>query len=92
MKLFEGMVYKQLAWFDNKNRAPGILSNILSEDISALNGLTTEHIVALGESFLNLAIGVIIGLIYDWKISLITIALTPFVIVGSVLMSRLQWK
>lgn len=32
--LFEGIVYKQLEWFDHKERAPGILSNIISEEIS----------------------------------------------------------
>ena len=34
LELFKGIIYKQLAWFDRKDRAPGILSNILSEDVN----------------------------------------------------------
>lgn len=33
-KLFTGIIFKHLGWFDNKERAPGILSNVLSEDIT----------------------------------------------------------
>jgi hypothetical protein len=43
-KLFKGMIYKYISWFDNKERAPGVLTNIFSEDISLLNGLSTETV------------------------------------------------
>lgn len=33
-KLFASILYKHLGWFDNKERAPGVLSNVLSEDIT----------------------------------------------------------
>lgn len=65
-QLFNGIIYKHLAWFDNKDRAPGILSNVLSEDVTLLNGLTTEVISLLIESFLALVIGMIISLIFSW--------------------------
>ena len=31
--LFESILRKHVGWFDDKNRAPGILSNMISEDI-----------------------------------------------------------
>ena len=66
IKLFKGIIYKQISWFDNKDRAPGILSNVLSEDIGALNGMTTEHLAVLVEAFLSLIIGIIIAMFFTW--------------------------
>jgi len=91
-KLFEGILHKHLGWFDNKERAPGILSNILSEDITLLNGLTTETIANILEASLCLIVGCILSLIFTWKMGLITLATSPFVIVGGIVMSRLQWR
>ena len=91
-KLFEGIIYKNIGWFDNKNRAPGILTNVLSEDIGALNGMTTEHFAILMEAFLGLIVGVIIGMLYTWKMGLVTLGTVPFVSLGGVMMSRIQWK
>ena len=90
--LFESIVHKHLWWFDDKNRAPGILSNILAEDITELNGLTTELIAIILEAFLELIIGVILALCYSWRIALVSLALCPFLLFGGFLMSKLQYK
>jgi hypothetical protein len=29
-KLYEGIIYKDISWFDSKDRAPGVLTNIMS--------------------------------------------------------------
>ena len=90
--LFRGIIYKQIAWFDNKDRAPGVLSNVLSEDIACLNGMTTEHFAILLEAFLSLIIGIVIALFFTWRMGLVTIAMIPFVMIGGWLTSRLAWK
>lgn len=90
--LYKGIIYKQLSWFDNKDRAPGILSNILSEDIGHLNGLTTEHLAILIEAYGGLIVGTIIAMFYTWKMGLVTLVMVPFVSLGGIMMSRLAWK
>jgi len=87
--LFSSILYKHLGWFDNKERAPGVLSNVLSEDITLLNGLTSETIANILEATLCLIIGVVLCFIYTWKMALVSLGAIPFVIVGSVIMSRL---
>ena len=87
--LFEGIIYKQTQWFDSKERAPGILSSVLSADVSKLNGLSTETIAVLSEAIATFAIGVIMSLIFSWRIGLVCIAASPFVFVGAALMSTL---
>jgi ATP-binding cassette subfamily B (MDR/TAP) protein 1 len=91
-ELFKGILYKSISWFDNKDRAPGILSNVLSEDIGALNGMTTEHFAIVMEAFLALIIGVILAMLYTWRMGLITLAIVPLVVVGGVVNARLSWK
>ena len=31
--MFKELMYKHIGWFDNRNRAVGVLTNILAEDI-----------------------------------------------------------
>jgi ABC-type multidrug transport system fused ATPase/permease subunit len=90
--LYKGIIYKDISWFDSKDRAPGVLSNILSEDISILNGMTTEHLGILIEAYGGLVLGCIIALCYTWKMGLVTMAFAPFISLGGVMMSRLAWK
>jgi ABC-type multidrug transport system fused ATPase/permease subunit len=90
--LYRALMHKHVAWFDRKDRAPGVLSNIISEDISVLNGMTTEHLAILVEAYGGVIIGAIISLFYTWKLGLVTIAFTPFIILGGIMMSRLAWK
>ena len=89
--LMRGILFKQVAWFDRENRAPGILTNVLSEDVSALNGMTTETVATVVEAFVGLLLGLSIAAIISWRMALFTIAASPVMIIGVVAMSRLQW-
>jgi ATP-binding cassette subfamily B (MDR/TAP) protein 1 len=91
-KLFTALIYKQVAWYDRKDKAPGIISNILSEDITNLNGLTTETVATILEAVLGICAGVGISAFFEWRMSLVCILATPFVLVGGMIMSRLNWK
>jgi len=66
IKLYKAILNKEISWFDNKNRAPGILTNMLIEDITLVNGLTTETIGLLTEAFLGLSLSVAIAFVYAW--------------------------
>jgi len=81
-KLFTSIVYKHLAWFDNKERAPGILSNTLSEDITLLNGLTSETISNILEGVLCSVLGIIFSFVFTWHMALISLGAIPFLLVG----------
>jgi len=65
-ELVRGILYKQLSWFDREERAPGVLTNVLSEDISLLNGMTTETIAVMIEAFLGLVLGLLLALYFCW--------------------------
>jgi len=87
--LMRGILYKQVSWFDREDRAPGILTNVLSEDVSALNGMTTETISVLFEAFLSLILGMFLSMLISWRMSLLTVACSPVMLIGVIAMSRL---
>jgi ABC-type multidrug transport system fused ATPase/permease subunit len=92
VKLFEAYLSKHIGWFDNKNRAPGILTNILTEDISAVNGLTTESVGIAVEAALGLFFSCLICFIFSWKLGFVVTFTSPFMVLGGLGMSKLQFN
>ena len=90
--LYRNLIYKQVSWFDKKDRAPGIISNVLSEDITNLNGLTSEYAAVIVESALTLVLGVAISAWYEWRMAVVCVIATPSVMLGGILSARLTWK
>ena len=66
MQLIEEILHKQISWFDREDRAPGILSNIISADISNLNGMTSEVMVTIFEVCSVMIIGLAAGIYFCW--------------------------
>lgn len=60
------MLHKEISWFDTKNRAPGILTNILTQEIGQLNGLTAESFGIAVEAMLGLVFSISICFIFSW--------------------------
>lgn len=89
--LLRGIIYKQLSWFDSEKRAPGVLTNLMSEDIQTLNALTTETIIVILEALLNMVVGIALGLIFCYVQTLYVLCASPLLIVGAYFTSRLQW-
>jgi ATP-binding cassette subfamily B (MDR/TAP) protein 1 len=91
-KLFDSIIYKNVSWFDSKQRAPGILTGILSEDVTEINGLSTETIAVYLEGIIGILIALIIAFKFTWRMALISIVTAPLVILGGFMMSRTAYK
>ncbi len=92
VKLFQSILRKDIGWFDSKNRAPGILTNILTEDISSVNGLTTESLGIAVEAALGLFFSCLICFIFCWQLALVVTIMSPFMVLGGLGMSKLQFN
>jgi ABC-type multidrug transport system fused ATPase/permease subunit len=90
--LFENIIYKDINWFYKKSNSPGVLSNILSEDITLLNGLTTETVSILLEAIFTLVIGFSMSCYFSWRMALISLATVPLVIIGAYITIKLTAK
>ena len=92
IKLFEAILRKHVGWFDNKDRAPGVLTNILTEDISAVNGLTTEAIGIMIEAALGITISCLICFYFTWQLAIVVSLISPFMVLGGLGMAKLQFN
>jgi len=64
--IIEEILHKQISWFDREDRAPGILTNIISAEIAQLNGMTSEVIVNFFELSCIIILGLAGGLYFSW--------------------------
>lgn len=90
--LFEAILRKHVGWFDNKDRAPGILTNIITEDISSVNGLTTEAIGVMTEAGLGLTISCLFCAVLSWRLAIVVTLLSPLMVIGGLGMAKLQFN
>ena len=91
MSLIEEIVHKQISWFDRQDRAPGILTQIISGDIASLNGMTSEVLVTLFELVCVVIIGLVAGIYFCWQATILCFILSPIMIVGMYMMSTMQF-
>ena len=91
IKIVEEILHKQISWFDREDRAPGILTHIISADITSLNGMTSEVLVTVFELASTCVLGFTGGLIFSWEATLISFLCSPIMVVGMYMMSTLHW-
>ena len=72
-------------WFDKSKNSSGALSARLASDCLNINTLTTTLIAVGLQSFSTLATGLIIAFIFEWRTSLVALALIPFMILAGAL-------
>lgn len=89
VKLFRALMHKSIGWYDNKARSPGVLTNVITEDISALNGLTTESLSIGVEAAFGLIFSCLICFLFTWQVALVVTITSPFMVLGGLGMSRL---
>lgn len=84
-ELYKSFLSKHQGWFDVRKHSPGSLSSTLATDAQIVNGAATEGIAVQMEATCSLLVGIIVGFVYSWKISLICLATVPFMVVASVI-------
>lgn len=90
IKLFDAVLRKHVGWFDSADKAPGILTNIITEDISQVNGLTTEVVGIIVEAALGLTVSSLICAIFSWQLAILVTLLSPLMVLGGLGMASLQ--
>ena len=89
-ELYINILRKHIGWFDNHDNSPGQITSVLSADIQTVNGASTESIAAMFEAALELMLGVILALIFEWRISLVTLGWIPLIVVASFIQTKVK--
>ncbi|XP_048487595.1 multidrug resistance protein homolog 49 [Plutella xylostella] len=80
---FKSLLNQEMGYYDRQSNTVGTLCNRLSNDVAEVKGATGLRIGLILQGFSSLFIGLVIGFIYSWKISLVGCAMLPM-LVGSV--------
>lgn len=81
---------KNIGWFDDRDNAPGILNSVLAKDVQSLNGASTEVSAAIMECSFAMIVGLVLGFIFHWKISLVGLGCVPFMVIGAIINAKFQ--
>ena len=89
-QLYAGILSKHMGWFDDKNNSPGVLSATMASDAQTINGVSAEGLASTLEGMFAVLTGVVVGFIYNWKMSVVCLACVPFMILGSIMNIKFQ--
>jgi ATP-binding cassette subfamily B (MDR/TAP) protein 1 len=60
--------------------------------VKQLNGVSLEGLASVIEIIFGLGFGITLGLIYDWKISLVSITLIPVQMAGAAITTKVYFS
>uniref|UniRef100_H2ZPT1 Bile salt export pump n=1 Tax=Ciona savignyi TaxID=51511 RepID=H2ZPT1_CIOSA len=86
---FQSLMRQDIAYFDDHRHSPGALCTRLSTDASRVQGCTGVRIGTIIKNFSSLGVALGIAFAYGWKLTLLTIAFIPFLILGGLLEMQL---
>lgn len=82
-QLYMSILRKHIGWFDNNENSPGQLTSVLSGEVQAVNGASTESVASMIEGMLQILVGICLAFIFEWRIALLCIGLAPFLVLSS---------
>ncbi|KAL0069818.1 hypothetical protein AAF712_003088 [Marasmius tenuissimus] len=77
---FKAILRQDISYFDQDEHSSGSLTNDLSDDPQKVNGLAGITLGAIVQAIATLVGGIIIGLIFTWKLGLVALACTPLLV------------
>ena len=86
-KYFRRLMYKDMEYFDKEGNEPGNLSATLSKECRIINVLIGNYLGAIIMSLCSFIVGVIIAFIASWRMALVAIAMSPFLVLSGVVES-----
>ncbi len=88
--VFEKLLRLHMGFYDIPDNTPGSLLAKLSSDTTKVNGVALTMIGVYIQTVFTLVIGIGLGLYFDWRLALITLAFIPLIVLSSALEFKLQ--
>ncbi|XP_077613736.1 ATP-binding cassette sub-family B member 5 [Crocuta crocuta] len=86
-QFFHSVLAQDISWFDGCNI--GELNTRMTDDINKISDGIGDKIALLFQNMSTFSIGLAIGLVKGWKLTLVTLSTSPLIIASAVLFSRI---
>lgn len=91
-KSFRAILRQDIAYFDQVRHNTGALCTYLATEASAVQGASGIRIGIMLQNFATVGVGILIGFIFSWQLTLVIIAFLPFIVFGAMIQIRLITK
>lgn len=85
---FRAILRQDMTYFDQSTHSTGALCTRLATEASAVQGASGVHLGFLCQTLMSLGMGLLIGFLFSWQLTLLMIAFIPFVILGAYFQMR----
>lgn len=77
-------------WFDRADNNCGVLSTRLGTDCQTINGMATTYIYIIIQCLSTLTAGIVIAVIYEWRITLVALGSMPLIMLSGAVRSKFR--
>ncbi len=88
-KAFRAILRQYIAYFDHTKHNTGELCTLLATEASAVQSASGVRFGFLFQNLVSLSVGIIIGFVFSWQLTLIILAFIPLMIFGAYAQIRL---
>lgn len=89
LKAFTAIMRQDLGWFDDPKNSVGALTTRLATDAAQVQGATGTRLATFAQNIANLGTSVIISFVYCWELTLLILAVVPFMALAGAAEMRL---
>lgn len=89
-ELYASILRKDIGWFDLQENSPSILTSVMAEDTTVINGVASDLVHTQVEAGFAMVAGVFIAYTYCWQLSLVTTLCMPAIGLGVFLAAKFR--
>ncbi|XP_036912141.1 ATP-binding cassette sub-family B member 5 [Sturnira hondurensis] len=86
-QFFHSILAQDIGWFDGCDM--GELNTRMTDDINKINDGIGDNIALFFQNMSTFSIGLVIGLVKGWKLTLVTLSTSPLIIASAAMFSRI---
>ncbi|KAI7815643.1 ABC subfamily B member 5, partial [Rhyzopertha dominica] len=83
IEMFRAMLAQEMGWYDKPKNGVGALCARLSGDAAHVQGATGQRVGTVLQSVATIGLAVGLSMYYEWRLGLLALAFTPFILLAT---------
>ncbi|XP_065836632.1 ATP-dependent translocase ABCB1-like isoform X2 [Oscarella lobularis] len=86
--MFRATLRQEIAYFDDRHHSTGVLTTRLARDAAEVKAGFGTRIGTIVQMIATLLAGVTISFVYNWQMTLVTLAVIPFLVISGIFQTK----